>query len=121
MSEEKKITPELIKKILNRIQWYFPLYGEGKALRNKANAIYSASLEKEFKLTGSEVRDIIRDLRREGQWILPTPKGYCWAISEEEKEELIKDLEGTGDSLYKTASALRRARAKGCRQLNLIK
>lgn len=109
MPEKKKITATLRKKVLNRIKW---LDFTAMKLRDRKNCIYSYQLEKEFDLQGTQVRDIIRDLRRDGEWIRPTSKGYHWAITDDEKEDLINHLDGKGMSMVNTANCLRKKLAK---------
>jgi len=76
-------------------------------LCGKDNPIHSAVLGTMFNLKGDDVRDIVRDLRREGYPIASGKSGYFYARSLSELKDTIEDLEGRSNSMYKTANALK--------------
>lgn len=71
-------------------------------LYTKENPIYSAVLEKEFNISGAELRKIIREFRREGKPIANSKDGYFFAQSYEEFKPTIKDLEDRAMSMLNT-------------------
>ena len=75
----------------------------------KEQPIFSKQLEISFKLEGVQVRDIIRQLRREGKPIANSKKGYFYAQSYEEYEETIQDLYNRSMSMLETIKAMRNA------------
>lgn len=78
-------------------------------LHAKSNPIFSKELEEIFAVKGPTLRGVIRTLRRSGEWIAESEAGYYYADSFEQVEPTILDLEGRADSMYKTASAMRKA------------
>ena len=69
--------------------------------RTKENPVFSAELERAFGMTGAEVRNLIRELRREGHPIA-NDKGYYYAKSYEEFKPTLDDLEHRAESLFNT-------------------
>lgn len=65
----------------------------------KDNKIYSAELEREFNVSGTEIRDIVRELRREGFPIIGGNGYYC---SHEDIDILWQDLESRAMSMLQT-------------------
>ena len=88
-------------------------------LHSYDNPVYSAEIEKRYGLAGTVVRDIIRELRREGKPIANSKQGYFWAKNYEELRPTIDDLEGRANSMHETVSALKNAFSKG-NQLQLL-
>jgi len=76
--------------------------------RTKKNPIFSGSLETEFGLMGTQVRDIIRQLRREGYEICSNEKGYWMAQTSEEVDDIIKNLKSRSLSMLETITSLQR-------------
>ena len=76
-------------------------------LHKKDNPIMSYHLEERFNLAGSEIRNIIRELRRQGKPIANCPSGYYWAETYREIEDTINDLEGRAFSMLETSKALK--------------
>jgi len=77
-------------------------------LHRQDSPVYSAELERLFDITGAEVRDSVRELRREGYPIANSSNGYYYADSFEQIRNTVEDLEGRASSMLKTASALRK-------------
>ena len=75
-------------------------------LRTKKNPIYSGELESQYNLTGFEVRNIIRELRRDGEPIANSKQGYYYARNINEIQETLQDLRGRATSLLNTARLL---------------
>lgn len=75
-------------------------------LRTPECPIYSAELEAHFEITGSEVRDIIRSLRRDGHPIANSSKGYFYARTYTEIEPTILDLKSRSLSMLETIKKL---------------
>lgn len=73
------------------------------------NPVYSLKLEELFNLSGSNVRDIVRELRREGFPIANSKSGYYYAESFEQIKGTVNDLEGRARSLIITANKLRKS------------
>lgn len=78
-------------------------------LHRKENPVYSKEIENCFNITGVQVRDIIRELRREGKPVANSKQGYYWARNEIELQETIEDLESRSFSMLKTIEGLRKA------------
>ena len=89
--------------------------------KGERSPIYSAEFERRFGIPGTKVRDIIRDLRRDGYPIGNCSKGYYYCQSRKELDALIDDLKGRALSMLKTVSMLEKNREKpGYRQLSLF-
>ncbi|HRE42312.1 MAG TPA: hypothetical protein PLG90_13380 [Ignavibacteria bacterium] len=76
--------------------------------RKEHNPVYSAELEKEFKISGSEIRKIIRAFRRDGIPVANSKTGYYYARNFKEIEPTIVDLEKRTLSMLSTISALKK-------------
>lgn len=76
--------------------------------RTKDNPIYSAEIERRLEIAGTQVRDLIRELRREGKPIANSHKGYFWAATYEEIEPTLTDLNSRAISLHETISGLKK-------------
>lgn len=77
-------------------------------LASKSDPVYSAKLEIDLKLSGVQVRDMIRELRRSGVPVANSKQGYFIAESYEEIKETIIDLESRCNSMHETVSALKK-------------
>lgn len=107
--EKRKISNDTIEAVKNVLMyWMNPSSGQLEE-RDEKHAIYSAKVEKEFKISGAEIRGIIQAARRDGIFIKGCHKGYFLAKTHKDKVELIEDLEGRAESLNNTASFLRKA------------
>ena len=73
----------------------------------KEDPVYSPEIEKKFEITGCQVRDNIRELRREGYPIANT-NGYFYATCWDEILPTIEDLHQRAMSLLVTEKALRK-------------
>lgn len=78
-------------------------------LHHATNPVYSVELEQRYGITGTEVRNIVRELRREGKPVANSKQGYYWADNIEELRPTIDDLESRAMSMHETVKAL-----KGC-------
>jgi len=85
--------------------------------RTERNPIYSVELEKEFKISGAILRNIIRGFRRDGipvanchtgYYYAKSFKGYYYAKSFKEMESTITDLEKRAFSMLETVSKLKK-------------
>ena len=74
---------------------------------DKENPIHSGKLESRTGLKGIQIRDFVRELRREGEPICHSSKGYYYTEDKAEVQKTIDNLEGRAASMYATASALR--------------
>lgn len=75
-------------------------------LHTKQNPVYSAEIERQYNLSGAEVRSAIRDLRRQGEPIANSSNGYYYARDLNELQETLSDLRGRANSLLNTARLL---------------
>ena len=73
------------------------------------NPIYSGKLEEIFEVNGSNVRDIVRELRRDGFPIANSKSGYYYATCFKQIEDTINDLEARSRSLALTANKLKKS------------
>jgi len=76
-------------------------------LRTSKNPIMSFELEKSYGIPGTEVRNIIRALRRDGYPIAHCSVGYYYARTSDEIDSTASDLENRAKSLFETASKMR--------------
>ncbi len=76
-------------------------------LRTSQNPILSSNLEFLYGINGCEVRDIIRELRREGEPIANSKHGYYYAKEFSEIEPTISDLENRALSMLETVKKLK--------------
>ena len=76
-------------------------------LRTKENPVFSHHLETSYGLSGTEIRDIVRELRREGYPIANSKSGYYFANNYEEIEPTINDLESRAFSMLETVKKLK--------------
>jgi len=75
--------------------------------RSKYKPIVSKDLERCFDIDGSEVRDIVRVLRRKGEPIVGSHSGYYLATGSTEIQELIADLVSRISSMSETVKAIK--------------
>lgn len=78
-------------------------------IHNKKNPILSSQLENEFQIAGSQVRDIIHLLRRQGLPIANAggqSEGYFYADNYGELEPTLIDLKSREDSMRTTRLAM---------------
>ncbi len=75
-------------------------------LHGKDNRIYSYQLESQYNLTGAELRNIIKELRRSGEPIANSKEGYYYARDINELKETLEDLRGRALSMINTASLM---------------
>jgi Mn-dependent DtxR family transcriptional regulator len=68
----------------------------------KHNPVKSAELEAAFNMTGSQVRDLVRRLRRQGYWIASGSTGYWIARTRIEYEDSMRHLRSRAMSLLMT-------------------
>ena len=78
------------------------------AKRSKYKPIFSKDLEKKFDISGSEIRDTIRGLRRKGEPIVGSNTGYYLAAGTEDIKELVADLESRISSMRETVTAIKK-------------
>ena len=76
--------------------------------RSKYKPIFSKDLEKKFDISGSEIRDTIRGLRRKGEPIVGSNTGYYLAAGTEDIKELVADLESRISSMRETVTAIKK-------------
>jgi len=75
---------------------------------SKDSPIYSKNIENLLSVSGPSVRDVIRELRRDGAPIAESSNGYYYARTFEQIKDTIYDLEGRAKSMLTTATALRK-------------
>lgn len=75
----------------------------------ESGPVYSEQLECMFQINGPALRDIIRELRRDGHPIANSHAGYYYARSFEQIKDTVDDLEGRARSLLTTANKLRKS------------
>ena len=75
--------------------------------RTKDSPILSPEIEQLFEIKGGKVRDIIRELRREGIPIANSHKGYYMASDYSDLDLTIKDLHSRAMSMLVTIKKLR--------------
>lgn len=71
------------------------------------NPVLSSALEERFKAAGPQVRDAIRQLRREGHPIANCENGYYYARSFSEIEPTLNDLSSRAMSLLSTVKQMK--------------
>lgn len=76
--------------------------------RTRYNPVKSEDIEKRFFITGPDVREIIRDLRRSGEPIVATGKGYYMAQAKEDVDVIVNDFTKRITSMGKTLRELER-------------
>ena len=76
--------------------------------RTRHNPVKSEDIEKRFLISGPDVREIIRDLRRSGEPIVATQKGYYVAKDKEDVDVIVNDLTKRIASMGKTLRELER-------------
>ena len=79
---------------------------------SKEFPVKSKLLEFHFRLSGAVIRDIIRELRREGISIVPTSRGYYYDNSPEAILKIAEDLECRALSMLNTVKILKNNYAK---------
>lgn len=78
-------------------------------LHRIANPITSKAIEAEYCISGVQVREIIRLLRRQGVPIASTggqEEGYYYAVTYDQPEPTLQDLKSREDSLRVTRLAM---------------
>jgi len=78
------------------------------ARRTHNNPIFSRDIEISLGLAGPAVRDIVRELRRAGEPIVASDKGYYFASTAEEVDKIVADLQQRIESMGKTVAAIKR-------------
>jgi hypothetical protein len=78
------------------------------ARRTHNNPIFSHDIEISLGLAGPAVRDIVRELRRAGEPIVASDKGYYFASTAEEVDKIVADLQQRIESMGKTVAAIKR-------------
>lgn len=78
------------------------------ARRTQNNPILSREIEISLGLAGPAVRDIVRELRWAGEPIVASDKGYYFALTAEEVDKIVKDLQQRIESMGKTVAAIKR-------------
>lgn len=79
----------------------------GFTARDTSNPhVTSIEIEEHFNICGAEVRDIVRELRREGHPVAMSSKGYSYAKDYSEIKDTIENLRSRAHSLLKTASLM---------------
>ena len=76
-------------------------------LYTKSNPVLSSALEAQFRASGPQVREAIRELRREGHPIANCDKGYYYAHSFSEIEDTLADLESRAMSQLYTVKRMK--------------
>lgn len=76
-------------------------------LYTSCNPVLSSALEERFKSAGPQVRDAIRQLRREGHPIANCENGYYYARSFAEIEPTLNDLSSRAMSLLLTVKQMK--------------
>ncbi len=71
------------------------------------NPVLSSVLEERFKAAGTQVRDAIRQLRREGHPIANCDNGYYYARSFSEIEPTLNDLSSRAVSMLNTVRLMK--------------
>tara|TARA_Y100000034_G_C6570908_1_gene247425 strand:+ start:98 stop:409 length:312 start_codon:yes stop_codon:yes gene_type:complete len=82
--------------------------------------IYSGQLEKIYDISGITVRNIVRQLRREGHPIASGSNGYYYARYKTELVSTINNLRSRANDLLKTANILEAAYTHKSGQTTLI-
>ena len=86
-------------------------------LLNENGVLKSYKIEHALGLTGAEVREVVRELRRKGYPICSSSKGY-WIGSQEEVAHTIAQLRSRGTDMLATANAMENMAISG--QLEFI-
>jgi biotin operon repressor len=76
--------------------------------RGGACAVHSPELERAMGLSGSQIRDCIRCLRREGFPIGSNSDGYFWCETPEEVAQTLGHLQARARSLEETIRVMQR-------------
>jgi hypothetical protein len=72
------------------------------SLYQKENPVLSSTLESQYQASGPQVRDAIRELRREGHPLANSDNGYYYARLFSEIEPTLSDLESRALSMLST-------------------
>ena len=111
------------KRLLSDQQFVQSFLAGMKAHR-KDNPIISNKIESKMGLTGPEVRDIVRHLRRLGNPICSSGKGYYWTHDPDDLQQTIDHLESRARVELVTAAALKKTvstlRCGGLVQMRLV-
>ena len=70
--------------------------------RKKENPVLSRELETSYGLSGTQVRDYIRELRRDGEPVVATDSGYYFSKEESDVQLIHDDLQRRIISMSKT-------------------
>ena len=76
--------------------------------RSKSNPVLSRELEEAVNVSGPGIRNIIRQLRRSGEPVVASDRGYCLASNPEEVNLIVEDLRKRIKSMGETISKLQR-------------
>ena len=76
-------------------------------LHSATDPVTSKYIEENFRVTGPELRAIIRELRRSGHPIANSPYGYFYAKTYSEIQPTIQDLEARSLSMLETVKRLK--------------
>jgi len=76
--------------------------------RSKYKPIVSKELERQFGISGPDVRDEIRNLRRKGEPIVGSNTGYYLATGTEDIKQLISDMESRISSMRETINSIKK-------------
>lgn len=85
------------QRLLNIIKGYGP-----------DSPVNSGKLEDMLGITGSAVRDLIRELRRDGEPVCNSKHGYYYGRDNKELISTINNLEARSVSMWNTAQAMRK-------------
>lgn len=111
------------KRLLND-QQFVQSFLAGMKAHGKDNPIISKKIEKKLKLAGIEIRAIVGHLRRLGNPICSSGKGYYWTHDPDELQQTIDHLESRARVEFVTAAALKKTvstlRCGGTVQIRLI-
>ncbi len=91
-----------------------------KYLEDAGRPVFSKELERSFMISGEAVRDLVRQLRREGHFVVGSSRGYFIAKNIKEGELLIEDLESRAMSMLATVNKLKGHRDKLQKQQSLF-
>lgn len=111
------------QRLLND-QQFVQSFLSGMKAHRRDNPIISKKIESKMGLTGPDVRDIVRHLRRLGNPICSFHKGYYWTHDPDDLQQTIDHLESRARDEFVTAAALKKTvstlRCGGTVQMRLM-
>lgn len=75
-------------------------------MHGKDKPVYSSTLEREYKLSGTEIREMIGELRDSGEPIASGSKGYFYAKTYDEIIDTSDALKGRATKMFSRAQSV---------------